>query len=76
MAALGSYGGGLHTGRAAACNEDPPAPSTHHPNLPRDLDRLVLRLLDKLPQNRCGTAKWALAELQRITEPIRRHAQQ
>ena len=50
-------------------NEDPPAPSSRNPHLPRDLDRLVLRLLDKLPENRCGTAQRALAELERI----RRH---
>ncbi|MFH1568416.1 MAG: serine/threonine-protein kinase, partial [Gemmatimonadota bacterium] len=50
-------------------NEDPPAPSTRNPHLPRALDRLVLRLLDKLPENRGGSARHALDELERI----RRH---
>ena len=47
-------------------NEEPQAPSARNPHLPRDLDRFILSLLDKLPENRGTSAERALADLERI----------
>ena len=49
-------------------NEEPRAPSFLNPAVPRSADRLVLKLLDKLPENRypsAGAAFNALAEIRR-----------
>ena len=51
-------------------NEDPSSPSILNPAVPRALDRLVLRLLDKVPENRYGTA---LKTLEEVEEIRRRH---
>ena len=47
-------------------NEEPRPPSFLKPEVPRLLDRFVLRLLDKLPEGRFGSAKEALMELEKI----------
>ena len=47
-------------------NEEPHAPSFLNPSLPRSLDRLVLKLLDKAPENRYGSAGDALSALAEI----------
>lgn len=52
-------------------NEEPHAPSFLNPLLPRSLDRLVLKLLDKAPENRYGSAGDALG----VLAEIRRHQQ-
>jgi tetratricopeptide (TPR) repeat protein/tRNA A-37 threonylcarbamoyl transferase component Bud32 len=44
-------------------NEEPPAPSLLNPVLPRVLDRLVLKLLGKLPEDRYSSAAEALGAL-------------
>jgi len=49
-------------------NEEAKAPSFLNSAVPRPLDRLVLRLLDKLPENRYGSAADALAALQKISQ--------
>lgn len=47
-------------------NEEPHAPSFLNPSVPRALDRFVLRLLDKLPENRPPSAAAALEVLGEI----------
>lgn len=47
-------------------NEEPRPPSFLKPEVPRLLDRFVLRLLDKLPEGRFGSAEEALVELEKI----------
>ena len=49
-------------------NEDPQAPSFLNPDVPRSLDRLVLRLLDKVAENRYGSAAAALEVLEEIRQ--------
>ncbi len=52
-------------------NEEPLAPSFHNPAIPTALDRLVLRLLEKLPEHRfaaAGDAIAALLDIQRRLE--------
>ena len=46
-------------------NEEPAAPSSLQSSVPRSLDRLVLRLLAKLPEDRCDSAT-ALRELETV----------
>lgn len=47
-------------------NQTPPAPSLLNPLLPRALDRFVIRLLDKQPENRYGSAADALDALDEV----------
>jgi len=49
-------------------NEDPQAPSFLNPDVPRSLDRLVLKLLDKVAENRHGSAAVALEGLEQIRQ--------
>ena len=51
-------------------NEEAPAPSSLNPNLPRPLDRLVLRLLDKEPDNRPASAAQARFDLEEIIRQL------
>ena len=44
-------------------NEDPQPPSFHNPAVPTSLDRLVLQLLEKLPEDRFASAGEALSDL-------------
>lgn len=47
-------------------NEEPPAPSLLNADVPRSLDNFVLRLLEKLPENRYESAAEARQELEEI----------
>lgn len=47
-------------------NEEPHAPSLLNVEIPRNLDHFVLRLLEKLPEDRYGSAAEALEELTEI----------
>jgi tetratricopeptide (TPR) repeat protein len=49
-------------------NEDPRPPSFLNPAVSRSLDRFVLRMLDKLPENRHGSAASALEALEEIRQ--------
>ncbi|MFA6108082.1 MAG: protein kinase, partial [Candidatus Latescibacterota bacterium] len=49
-------------------NEEPHAPSFLNPSVPRALDRFVLRLLDKLPENRYASPGEALAALEQVQQ--------
>lgn len=47
-------------------NEEPPAPSLLNPAVPRALDRLVVKLLGKMPEDRYGSAAEALQALRQV----------
>lgn len=52
-------------------NTSPVAPSWHNAAVPRDLDRLLLMLLGKAPDDRATTARDVADELRRIRQDLR-----
>lgn len=52
-------------------NTQPIAPSWHNTSVPRDLDRLVLLLLGKAPEDRATSARDVAGELRRIGDDLR-----
>ncbi len=48
----------------------PPKPSSFTPNIPQDIERLILALLAKKPGDRPATADGVVAELVRISEAL------
>lgn len=52
-------------------NTQPIAPSWHNASVPRDLDRLVLMLLGKAPEDRTSTARDIADELRRVRDDLR-----
>ncbi len=53
-------------------NEPPASPREHNPNIPEDLEKLILRLLEKDPDNRFRNARELAGYLQRIRARYRR----
>jgi eukaryotic-like serine/threonine-protein kinase len=51
-------------------NETPPRPSSLNPHLPPEADRLVLRLLQKKPEDRHRDAYHLVDELQRLLDAV------
>jgi serine/threonine-protein kinase len=51
-------------------NEAPVAPSKHNPSLPPEVDRLVLKLLQKKPEQRHRDAYHLVEELQRLLDAL------
>jgi len=56
-------------------HEDPPPPRKHAPELPADLESVVLKCLEKEPQRRYQSAHELAEELQRVIdgEPVKAH---
>ncbi|MCO5169267.1 MAG: serine/threonine protein kinase [Planctomycetes bacterium] len=57
--ALPFEGEGLLELTRAVCEDEPPLPRARRPDLPRDLDAIVLRALDKAPERRPGAGQVA-----------------
>ena len=51
-------------------NDEPPVPSSVNPNLPPEIDRLVLRLLQKTIENRHRDAYHLVDDLQRVLDGL------
>lgn len=51
------------------CNAEPTAPSKIVPGIPTDLDRIILKLLEKEPDDRYGSATEVLEDLRAVYAP-------
>jgi len=60
---------------AKVIHEDPPAPSKLNTRVPPDLDRLVLKLLAKKPNNRHQSATELISDLRNVEELLAREEQ-
>jgi hypothetical protein len=49
-------------------NEEPPAPRTIVPRVPRDLETIILKAMDKVPAGRYSTARALADDLRRVLE--------
>jgi eukaryotic-like serine/threonine-protein kinase len=57
--------------RAKHASESPPHPRDANPGIPEEMDDLVIRLMDKDPERRLGSANELVDELRRMREPSR-----
>jgi tetratricopeptide (TPR) repeat protein/TolB-like protein len=55
---------------AAILRDDPPPPSTFVPNLPRELDRIVLRCLEKKPRDRYASTRDLARDLRAVRDML------